>query len=273
MAKLILLNSQGEVQQFELTGAAVKLGRSPECQVRFDSAMFGGVSRHHATLKRVGQGGQWQLCDESSANGTFVNNQQIQGCVTLRPGDQIMLSQNGPLLRFEEVQQAFVSQYKPAIPRQAPQPVTANVNANPSLSQLIPVVSSSRNIKSFWTKGFILPGILTILWVVFLFFSRGNLLLFILGLGTYLGAIGYSFIYRLCGKRKPWWEIGVSVLVTMLLLMIPQFLNVYLFFFRVLLPGNVDSADRNFLSLFIAHFFGAGLAEEILKAIHVFLLL
>lgn len=269
MARLILLKSQGSPQHFDLTGSSMKLGRSPDCEIRFDSNDYGGVSRHHATLQSLSNASHWQLCDESSANGTFLNGEPVHGCVTLQPGDRIMLSQNGPQLQFEVIDLSASGPPRPR-PQAAAVPIA---NSNPSLSQLIPVVSSRRNFKSFLAKGYILPGILTVAWVVLLFFSRGNLGLFIISLGTYLGAIGYSFIYRLCGKLKPWWEIAIAILFTMLLLMIPQFLRLYFFIFRVILPGDVDGASRNFVSLFIAHFFGAGLSEELLKAIPVFILM
>ena len=290
MAKLILLNPQGEQQSFELTAELTKIGRSPDCQICFNSETYRGVSRYHATLKPTPSGSQWQLCDQNSANGTFLNGQVMTGCVTLKQGDRIMLSQNGPQLLFEATVSA-PPRDKPVNPNNAPiypkdeadqiptpafksRPSPALSNpATPSLSQLIPVVSSSRNLKTFWAKGYILPGILTVMLVVLLFFSRGNLELFLVLLGTYLGAIGYSFIYRLCGKSKPWWEIAIAILLTMLLLMIPPFLGLYFSVFRILLPGNVETVSGGFINLFIAHFFGAGLAEELLKALPVFLLM
>lgn len=38
----------------------------------------------------------WQVCDLESTSGTFVNNQPLQGCQTLQPGDRITLGQGGP---------------------------------------------------------------------------------------------------------------------------------------------------------------------------------
>ncbi|NJN23382.1 MAG: FHA domain-containing protein [Acaryochloridaceae cyanobacterium RL_2_7] len=282
-AKLILEIPKGAVgsfsQVFPLSGNRIRLGRSPDCPIRFDSQSYGGVSRYHATLQRVTTHPHhlpsWQLCDEGSANGTFVNGKPIRGCVTLAPGDQIMLSQDGPILTYTlenyalensspqsetESAQADSPQTatapQPLPPRPLP-PAPVNVTqGNPSLSQLIPVVSSRRNLKSFLSKGYILPGVILILWVVGLFFSGGNLGFFIESLGIFLGAIAYSFIYRLCGKRKPWWEITAAIILTMLLLLIPWFIGPFLFFFRGILPGNIDGAGNNFFNLFIAHFLG-----------------
>lgn len=276
MAKVIVLDPQGGMQPFELTDELVRMGRSPDCLICFDSTSYGGVSRYHATLKPGSSPDQWQLCDENSANGTFVNGQPIRGCVTLRPGDRIMLSQHGPQLLFES--STAVSSLSPLpFDRPTPQPgpyaTPLPTTATPSLSQLIPLVSSRKNLKTFWAKGYILPGILTVMLVVLLFISRGHQAFFFVLLGTYLGAIGYSFIYRLCGKSKPWWEIAISMALIMLLLMIPPFLQLYFFLFRTILPGNVEGVTGGFFNFFIAHFFGAGMSEELLKALPVFLLM
>lgn len=282
---------------FMLSGE-VKIGRSPDCQIKFDSHQYRGVSRLHVTLRPVSthqvyeQDLQWQICDQGSANGTYVNGQKLTGCRVLNPGDQIILSQNGPQFVFELAQpqspQPQSLHAPPPIPRlpfeqpnrsPVPQPhayqplQSGNPSASPSFSQLIPVVSSGKNFGTFFKKGYLLPGILTVLWVVLSFMFRGNLGLFIFGLGVYLGSIGFSFIYRLCGKSKPWWEILVAIVTTILLLLVPPFLGIYLFIFRGILPGNIDAADNNFLSLFVAHFFGAGLAEELLKALPIFLIM
>ena len=53
------------------------------------------VSRYHAVVERVGQ--RYRVRDQRSANGTFVNDQRIEGEVWLAPGDSLRI---GPY-RFE----------------------------------------------------------------------------------------------------------------------------------------------------------------------------
>ena len=287
-AKLILLDPRGgngaSSQVFNLTGNRMQLGRSPDCPVRFDSNIYGGVSRYHALVELVSTDATgrstWQLCDQDSANGTFVNGQQINGCVTLSAGDRIMLSQNGPQLQFLVEDSSFPTAGYQTVETPVPLPdrplppqsSNPTANQNPSFSQLIPVVSGRKDFKSFVKKGYVIPGVVLVLWVVVLF-SLGDFGFFIDSLGIFLGIIGYSFIYRLCGKAKPWWEITVAMFITMLLMLIPWFLGPYLFFFRGILPGDFRSASNNFFSIFIAFFFGAGLSEELLKVISVFILM
>jgi RsiW-degrading membrane proteinase PrsW (M82 family) len=46
-------------------------------------------------------------------------------------------------------------------------------------------------------------------------------------------------------------------------------LRLFIIVFRGILPGNVDQAGSGFLPQLVAHFFGAGLLEELLKAIPI----
>jgi RsiW-degrading membrane proteinase PrsW (M82 family) len=95
--------------------------------------------------------------------------------------------------------------------------------------------------------------------------------LFRIILGTYLGGAGYFFIYQICGKRKRWWVLLSCTLASMLLLVTPV-LSGFLFVFRTLLPGNIAQPDSGFVIQFISFFFGAGLMEELLKALPVLFL-
>ena len=77
------------------------LGRDPTCQIRFDDKDE-AVGRRHAKIS-VKQRDPLQivLTDLASRNGTFVNGHQIQGEVTLTPGDKVQLGTGGPVFQFE----------------------------------------------------------------------------------------------------------------------------------------------------------------------------
>lgn len=294
------------------------IGRSPGCQILLDSKDYGGVSRRHASLRSSGHAvaGEplWQICDLDSANGTFVNGQRLQGWYTLTPGDRIALGQNGPQFMFE----------RRTIPTQTP-PSIASSRDNPedlSVSQLLPAMSVRRDLLG---KGFLIPGMFTVLMVVSLFATVGNPNpnIFNYLLALYLGCGALFFIYRLCGQRKPLFVILFSTLFTMIVLVTP-ILNIFAFFFRqgylgllliplgfallvvafiklikglfghalgwglsggglvltglwVLASGNYVAQNlrdptTGFLNQLISHFFGAGLMEELLKALPIFVL-
>jgi RsiW-degrading membrane proteinase PrsW (M82 family) len=110
-----------------------------------------------------------------------------------------------------------------------------------------------------------------IAFVVALFATIGTSYYFYI-LAVFLTGAGYYFIYRLCGKSKPWWILAAATVTTALILISPV-LRVFIFIFRGILPGNVlPDSQRNFAGQLIGMFFGAGLMEELLKALPVFVL-
>ncbi|NCJ08106.1 PrsW family intramembrane metalloprotease [Synechococcales cyanobacterium C] len=244
------------------------LGRNLDCQVILDSSNYSGVSRRHAVIKPLLESPpRWQICDLDSANGTFVNGQRLQGCRPLQAGDRIMLSQDGPQFVFESRRdsearpRAPLAQQALAASQEAPAAVT--------LSQLLPVLSTRRDLTR---KGFLVPGLITVFLVVALFFSLGNRDLFNSLLALYIGGGGLFFIYRLCGKPKPWWMM-VLVIISMVLILESPIVELFVLVFRELLPGNVEAVGSGFLAQWIGHFFGAGMMEELLKVLPLALLL
>ncbi len=268
----------------------VTIGRDPTCQIVFDSQQFGEVSRHHArieTLTQPDQGISWQICDLDSANGTYLNGQLIRGCHRLQSGDRLVLGQNGPTFIFEIHQPTTIPPSIPSPIVTQPQPTTPmagmGIPTSPTtppvppsgskksvtLSQLLPIVSTGRDLRR---KAYLIPGIFTVSFVVLMFFSIGNPIFFNMVLASYLAGGAYFFVYQLCGKRKPWWWLISAGILTILLLLSPV-LTLFIVVFRGILPGSIpeNPGSLSFISLFIRMFFGAGLMEELLKAIPIFL--
>ncbi len=68
--------------------------------------------------------------------------------------------------------------------------------------------------------------------------------------------------------RKIWYFVFPIVVISILLT--PPFLRLFFFVFREILPGNSNlTGSRIFFNAFIGMFFGAGLMEELMKAIAV----
>ncbi|MBD2462996.1 PrsW family intramembrane metalloprotease [Oscillatoria sp. FACHB-1407] len=264
---------------YPLTGE-MTIGRDPRCQIVLDSMVYGGVSRQHAQVSLVtGSSNTWQICDLSSANGTFLNGHRLQGCQVLYPGDRITLGQNGPEFVFE---QQLVSRVDappdPVLPsvaafaatRRPGEPMPGGIPpSDVTLSQLFPIVSTGRDLTQ---KAYLVPAILTIAFVILMFIAVGTPVLFNLLLAAYIAGAAYYFVYQLCGKRKPWWLLVSAGVMTMLLLVSPV-LELFILVFRVILPGSIPEGEPsgNFLNLLVGMFFGAGLMEELLKAIPVLL--
>lgn len=261
------------------------IGRDFRCQIVLDALVYRSVSRRHFEISPIpglNHGGQptWQICDLDSRNGTFVNGERLQGCKVLRMGDRIGMGQNGPEFLFES---AASSEPAPPSPRRAAIPLSPqdlHPTAPPpkrrpparspdavSLTQLFPILSTGRELAH---KAYLIPAGITILYVVLLFLAIGNAFAFNFLMATYLAGAAYYFVYQLCGKHKPWWIIAAMMGSTALLLVSPV-LDLFIFVFHRLLPGDLSgtTTQTNPFILFFKMFFGAGLMEEMLKAVPV----
>lgn len=271
------------------------VGREPKmCQLVLDSAQYGEVSRQHArfmVIHTTNGSAQWQLCDLNSANGTYLNHQLMTGCRLLKAGDRIRLGRNGPefIVEISAVEPGIAEQSHHAAPmngqvnRHSPgvpsgtqsasgsRPLPADTADALSLSQLLPIVSTGGNLRK---KAYLIPGIVTVSFVVLLFLANGNPKLFNMVLALYLASGAYYFVYLLCGKQKPWWLLVGAALMTVVLLMSPV-LPLFIFVFRGILPGTVPTEidSLSFMELLVRMFFGAGLMEELLKAIPIFVMM
>jgi RsiW-degrading membrane proteinase PrsW (M82 family) len=143
-------------------------------------------------------------------------------------------------------------------------------NKSLRLSQMLPIIGTRGDLEK---KGFIIPGLLTVGVVVGLFMTQGATQHFNLLLATYLVGISYYFIYQLCGKYKPFWLCMSCAGITFLLLKTPVF-SLFAYVFRQVLPGNIQHGENpGFITQFIGMFFGAGMCEELFKALPVFIAL
>ena len=251
----------------------ITLGRDPSCEVAIDINIYGSVSRRHAEIRPifVEQNHRqdvrqkfkgWEICDLDSANGTFVNGHRLYSCYPLKHGDRIQLTKGGPQFVFEldPSTETTLSTDLRKRPRSQITSIT--------LTKLLPIFSTGNDL---WKKAYLLPGIATVGFVVMMFAFLGQPQLFNLTISVYISLAAYYFVYQLCGKNKPWWVILGAAISTALILRSP-ILNIFFWFFYKVLPGTAPTGQVSFISVLIAMFFGAGLMEELLKALPVFAL-
>jgi RsiW-degrading membrane proteinase PrsW (M82 family) len=252
------------------------IGRESCCQVILDSTRYPSISRVHAVFRPLASG-DWEICDLNSANGTVVNGQRLQGCRKLQTGDRITLGQNAVTFLFEVEAQVSQQVGQVGAPRDrnriAPPPprtpAASKSSANGlSISQLIPILSTGKDLRR---KGYLIPGIFTVVVVVSMFAAIGNFVIFAGLLAAYLALGGFYVIYQLCGKSKPWWWLLSSAITTVVLLLTPGVFFVFELVFRRFLPGNVAGVTpgAGFFPNLVAHFFGAGMLEELFKALPI----
>ena len=279
----------------------VAIGRDPVCHLAVDAIRYTTVSRRHAEIRPVTtldaeMGSRWWLCDLNSSNGTFINGQKLVGCRVLQPGDHIVLGQQGPEYVFELLAAEFSTPWGnpimnlavdpaalPEVPEEVMQRSRGVLDApsvgrtddpravihsddRVTMTQLFPIFSTGLEITR---KAYIFPALVTITAVVSLFLVMDEPILFNGILAAYLGLAAYYRVYLLCGKSKVWWVLLGTGLMTVLLLRSPVFL-LFVKVFRQVLPGAMPKPNE---SINVIHmFFGAGLMEELLKALPLLLI-
>jgi len=97
MAKLIIHGGEG-IREVTLDGS-ISVGRSPNNRIQIPDAL---VSKMHCVID-VDQHGRYSVKDLGSLNGTYVNNQCIQGEVALENGDEIMLGGTSCIFLSDEM--------------------------------------------------------------------------------------------------------------------------------------------------------------------------
>jgi RsiW-degrading membrane proteinase PrsW (M82 family) len=250
------------------------IGRDPNCQVIFDAMNYRMVSRRHAVVRPLSSADarfSWVISDLNSANGTYLNGKRLQGTQELQPGDRITLGYDGPelLFEYEFIPQATVMSQpasKPLPPAATPLQSMQKPDSV-SFTQLFPIISTGKDLTR---KAYLIPGMLTVVFVVLMFATVGHPQANQVIVATYIAFAAYYFVYQLCGKQKPWWVLLASALTTTLILLSPL-LDIFIFVFRGILPGNLPSPQDTptFTELLVRYFFGAGLMEELLKALPV----
>ncbi len=90
--RLTIVYGPGSGKSYQLV-QRVQLGRVEENDIFLPG---GQVSRQHAVVERVtldGGAAKYQITDQNSTNGTFVNNKRITGPIQLKLGDTIQIGE------------------------------------------------------------------------------------------------------------------------------------------------------------------------------------
>jgi len=82
----------GTVRSFDQP--TIRVGRAPDCDLRFDAEADLDVSAHHAELRQAASG--YEIADVGSRNGTLLNGQAISARASVDTGDEISFGANGP---------------------------------------------------------------------------------------------------------------------------------------------------------------------------------
>ncbi len=265
----------------------ITIGRDQDCDI---SLADESVSRRHAELA-VCEDGSVVLVDLESQNGTtrVRGEERMQiSQAGLRRGDRVLfgdLAVDAEMLlevaagadSTSGVAQPAASQsiHSSDVPERVPSGI--GTPQKPAKAETAGLAASGQALLQHGfgrlvERGYLLPifgfGLMSaiLLWT----FSAGQHLLFSCGLGVAITSAMLVLVYRLAGKRKPW-PVFVGICVAEYVLM-KVFLGPFIWMFRDL-PGIYPLLEsQDFLPSFVGHFVGAGLMEELMKMIPVFVL-
>src|SRR5262245_54004158 len=117
----------------------ITIGRDLTSSVRFGEDEDFMVSRHHARIiQNPALPSLFLITDLNSINGTFVNDQRINGTFGLKKGDVVRLGVGGPVFQFDIEQEAdlIANKQAPAVTvnlmgMPPPQPPRPNISPDP----------------------------------------------------------------------------------------------------------------------------------------------
>lgn len=151
MAKLLIQESAG-IREFELVDEEVRIGRELDNTLRLSDP---SISRHHAVLRRAGDG--YEVQDLGSSNGVLVNGARVQSS-PLHDSDRVTLGQLhltfvdprpaqesfSPLgtVRIDPTEMAKMHTPKP-VEAPAPPPVPAAAPVPPPVPPPVPATQDS----------------------------------------------------------------------------------------------------------------------------------
>ena len=190
--------SESASRYWLLTGKEMVIGRDPSCQIDLGAMIYRMVSRRHAVVSSVQQRDghhKWIICDLNSANGTFLNGEHLEGCQELLMGDRISLGTDGPQFIFEHeiiAPPKMIALNKATVLSSVNKHNSSSRQDSVSFTQLFPIISTGKDLTR---KAYLIPGILTVVFVVLMFATVGHPQANQVIVGSYIAFAAYYFVY------------------------------------------------------------------------------
>ncbi len=100
--------TSGERYEFVEDFEEIILGRAPDCDIQIPHK---SVSKSHAKI--VKRKNEFELVDLNSSNGVFLNDKKVNGSITLKDRDEIVLGQSD---EKDKIKIIFINQFKKDLP-------------------------------------------------------------------------------------------------------------------------------------------------------------
>jgi len=272
-AKVQVIQPDGSVTERALN-RALSIGRTSASDIVVNGSK---VSRHHATLSPSGAG---YILEDHSTNGTYVDGRRVHNSsVSISPGQEVTFGGRSAKL--------VVRPSSPPAPRGSRVPrqqgVGARTAAGPSHTKIVPIARRGffDKLKKQWFfhVGLVTSVVSVILFSTLLSFHQGlgrgiesgSFMTYAFTLGLYLGYLMILFLYNVSGKPLGWTVVAGSFAFTFVLLLMQLPFQLFSVVFRPRFVMEGLEGAGNIFELFMAHFIGAGLCEELFKSIPIWL--
>lgn len=91
-----------QVEEFDFNKSELTIGRTSGSDIQFDPEQEVIVSREHGKIVKLSSDPpKFNITDNNSRNGIFVNKMRVKGSSALNPGDEVQLGSNGPVFSFD----------------------------------------------------------------------------------------------------------------------------------------------------------------------------
>lgn len=124
--KLVVTNGKQAGTKISIKGNSLLIGRGEECNLRPQSSL---VSRKHCRIE-IAEGAV-AIEDFGSTNGTFLNDNRIEGRHDLHNGDQVRVG----MLTFEVQLSVSVGGQKKSVVRSVQEAAVRTADSSPSLTE------------------------------------------------------------------------------------------------------------------------------------------
>ncbi|CAN5557695.1 hypothetical protein BH11BAC3_BH11BAC3_12650 [soil metagenome] len=91
-----------QVEEFDFSKPELTIGRTAGSDIQYDPEQEVIVSREHGKIVKLSDDPpKFEIRDNNSRNGIFVNKNRVKGAVPLEVGDAVQLGMNGPVFTFD----------------------------------------------------------------------------------------------------------------------------------------------------------------------------
>jgi pSer/pThr/pTyr-binding forkhead associated (FHA) protein len=91
-----------QVEEFDFSKPELTIGRAAGSDIQFDPEQEIIVSREHGKIVKLSDDPpKFEIRDNNSRNGIFVNKNRVKSAVALEVGDEVQLGMNGPVFTFD----------------------------------------------------------------------------------------------------------------------------------------------------------------------------